>query len=194
MRNDDVYLQLYIIRHAESMGNINPDDESIQNNPSLSPHGKAQAKALGERFRNFSPDFIYSSPLERAKNTAKEISLATDTEIVFLDELREANTLIVNGDFFKEDESDASLEARARLVIDTLKEKHRNHESVVIVSHGTFMSYLCCAALGIENVDFCSYNACVTKINFREGKNPKLALLNDISHLSETGSDKLFWM
>lgn len=194
MRNDDVYLQLYIIRHAESMGNINPDDESIQNNPSLSEHGKAQAKALSERFREFKPDYIYSSPLERAKNTAMEISLATDTEIVFLDDLREANTLIVNGEFFKEDESDASLEARARLVIDTLKEKHRNHESVVIVSHGTFMSYLCNAALNINNVDFCSYNACITKINFREGKNPKLALQNDISHLFQTDSDKLFWM
>ena len=194
MRNDDVYLQLYIIRHAESMGNINPDNESIQNNPKLSEHGKTQAKALGERFKNFKPDFIYSSPLERAKNTAMEISIATDTEIVFWDELREANTLIVNGEFFKEDESDESLESRAQFIIETLKTKHKNHESVVIVSHGTFMSYLCCAALGIENVDFCSYNACVTKINFREGKNPKLALLNDISHLSVTDSDKLFWM
>ena len=194
MRNDDVYLQLYIIRHAESMGNINPEDESLQSNPALSEHGKAQARALGERFRNFKPDFIYSSPLRRAKDTAKEISAATDTEIIFWDELKEANTLIVNGEFFKEDESDASLEARAKLIIDTLKSKHRNHESVVIVSHGTFMSYLCNAALNINNVDFCSYNACVTKINFREGRNPKLALQNDISHLLQTDTDKLFWM
>ena len=194
MRNDDVYLQLYIIRHAESMGNINPENESIQSNPALSEHGKAQAKALGERFKNFKPDFIYSSPLKRARETAREISLATDTEIVFRDELVEANTLIENGEFFKKDESDESLEARAKYIIDTLKTKHRNHESVIIVSHGTFMSYLCNAALNISNVDFCSYNACVTKINFREGRNPKLALQNDISHLLQTDKDKLFWM
>ncbi len=194
MRNDDVYLQLYIIRHAQSRGNINPDDKIQQTNPDLSEHGKAQARALGERFKNFKPDFIYSSPLHRAKDTAKEISLATGTEIVFWDKLVEANTLIVNGEFVKENESDASLEARAKCVIDTLKAKHRNHESVIIVSHGTFMSYLCNAALNINNVDFCSYNACVTKINFREGRNPKLALQNDISHLLPTDSEKLFWM
>ncbi len=194
MRNDDVYLQLYIIRHAESIGNINPDDETQQSNPCLSEHGKAQAKALGERFKGFRPDFLYSSPLKRAKDTAKEISTATNTEIIVYNDLVEADTLIVNGEFFTENESEESLKNRARLVIDTLKAKHRNHESVIIVTHGTFISFLCNAALNTDNVDFCAYNACITKINFREGKNPKLALQNDIAHLLPTDSERLFWM
>lgn len=194
MRNDDVYLQLYIIRHAESMGNVYPDNEELKVNPPLSEKGKNQAKALAERFRGFSPDCLYSSPLQRARETAEEISHATNSEIIIWDTLIEANTYIKDGKVFHEDESDESLEARAEFIIKTLKAKHRNHESVVLVSHGTFMSYLCNAALGIKNVDFCSYNACVTKINFREGKNPKLALQNDISHLFPTDSEKLFWM
>ena len=50
MRNDDVYLQLYLIRHAESMGNIETNESFDRINPPLTSHGEAQAKAAGERF------------------------------------------------------------------------------------------------------------------------------------------------
>ena len=65
MRNDDVYLQLYLIRHAESMGNIETNEEFDKINPPLTAHGKKQAEALGKRFEEQKPDVVNASPLAR---------------------------------------------------------------------------------------------------------------------------------
>ena len=66
MRNDEMYLQLYLIRHGESMGNIETDEPFDKTNPPLTDHGKMQAKAVGERLSQLNSFTLYSSPLERA--------------------------------------------------------------------------------------------------------------------------------
>lgn len=190
MRNDDVYLQIYLIRHAESLGNIETDREFDRVNPPLSPHGEAQASALGRRFADEKPDFLYSSPLLRARQTAE----ALDMEITVLNELAEKDVSVDTDGFSLVSESDEECAARAEKLIKMLRENHRGG-SVALVSHGEFIQFLIRAALEIKNVKFCVYNASVTKINFREnGKENKLALQNDISHLLHTDGDRLFWM
>ena len=109
MRNDDVYLQLYIIRHAESMGNIETDEIFDNANPPLTLLGKEQAKAVGERFSGFKPDALISSPLDRAYDTAKEISSNTKTEIEIDEFLVECGTL--------RDESDEDCIERAKYIL-----------------------------------------------------------------------------
>lgn len=190
MRNDDVYLQLYLIRHAESLGNIETDEVFDGVNPPLSPHGEEQVKALSGRFSEKKPDHLYSSPLLRARQTAQ----ALDMDIIILSELAEKDISVDISGFSPVSESDEACAERAEKVIKMLREKHRG-ESVALVSHGEFIQFLIRAALEIKNVKFCVYNASVTKINFREnGKENKLALQNDISHLSETDGDRLFWL
>ena len=70
-------LELYIIRHGQSMGNIerNTDGLSITDlhDPRLTDLGKKQAIACGERFKNTEFDAVYSSALLRAVETATEI-------------------------------------------------------------------------------------------------------------------------
>ena len=70
-------LELYIIRHGQSMGNIerNTDGLSITDlhDPRLTDLGKKQAIACGERFKNTEFDAVYSSALLRAVQTATEI-------------------------------------------------------------------------------------------------------------------------
>ena len=70
-------LELYIIRHGQSMGNIerNTDGLSITDlhDPKLTDLGKKQAIACGERFKNTEFDAVYSSALLRAVETATEI-------------------------------------------------------------------------------------------------------------------------
>lgn len=190
MRNEDVYLQLYLIRHAESLGNIETTEDFDRVNPPLSPHGEEQARALGGRFDERKPDFLYSSPLLRARQTAEGLKM----KINILNELAEKDISVDTDGFSLVSESDEACAERAEKVIKMLREKHRG-ESVAIVSHGEFIQFLIRAALGIKNVKFCVYNASITKINFREsGKENKLALQNDISHLLRNDGDRLFWM
>ena len=70
-------LELYIIRHGQSMGNIerNTDGLSITDlhDPRLTDLGKKQAIACGERFKDTEFDAVYSSALLRAVETATEI-------------------------------------------------------------------------------------------------------------------------
>lgn len=190
MRNDDVCFRLYLIRHAESLGNIDTDEEFDRINPPLSPHGEEQVDALSRRFVQNKPDFLYSSPLLRARQTAQALNM----DISILNELAEKDVSVdVNG-FSLVSESDEACAERAEKLIKMLRERHGG-ESVALVSHGEFIQFLIRAALKIKDVKFCVYNASITKINFREnGKENKLALQNDISHLLHSDGDRLFWM
>ena len=192
MRNDEMYLQLYLIRHGESMGNVDPDGDFDRVNPPLTSHGEAQAKALGERFKSLENYTLYASPLDRAMKTAMTIS---DEMIIDADLLEWGVRLTENG-FEDFGESAEECYARAQRVIEKLRSKHHNHESVIVVAHGMFLNQLIKAALNIPSdaMRLSVYNASVTKINFCENEPPKLALQNDISHLIETDGEKLFWM
>ncbi len=191
MRNDEMYLQLYIIRHGESMGNIETDEVFEHINPPLTQHGKNQARALGERFKSLDNYTLYASPLIRARETAAAIS----TDMIIDPDLTEEGTRAVENGFEHFEETYDECIARAKRVIEKLKTRHRNHENVIVVCHGCFAQFLIKAALDIDNtMRFSIYNASVSKINFCDEELPKLALQNDISHLKETDGEKLFWM
>ncbi len=192
MRNDEMYLQLYLIRHGESMGNIETAEDFDKTNPPLTPHGRNQAKALGKRFSSLDNFTLYSSPLQRARDTASCIS---DNMIIDCDLLENGVRTTEKGfeDYY---ESDEDCYKRAKKVVEKLTAKHRKHENVIVVAHGMFLNQLIKAALNIpcEIMRLSVYNASVTKINFCDNAPVKLALQNDVSHLRETDGEKLFWM
>ncbi len=191
MRNDEMYLQLYIIRHAESLGNIETNEVFDHINPTLSPLGEKQAAALGERFKGLDNFTLYASPLVRARQTAACIS----TEMIIDNELTEKGTRVAEKGFDGFEETYEECIGRARRFIERIKSKHNKHENVIVVCHGVFAQFLLKAALDIENtMRFSVYNASVSKVNFCDDELPKLALQNDISHLKETDGEKLFWM
>ncbi len=70
---------LFYIRHGDPI--YDPD--------SLTPLGKRQAEALAKRIAVYGIDKIYSSPLNRAYQTAKPLSELTKKEIVKVDFLNE---------------------------------------------------------------------------------------------------------
>lgn len=192
MRNDEMYLQLYLIRHGESMGNIETDEPFDKTNPPLTSHGKKQAEALGKRFEGLGEFTLYASPLDRARETAAYIS----NNMIIDSWLLEKGMRQTDGGFEDFDETDARCYERAKKVIEKIKAKHRSHENVIIVAHGMFLNQLIKAALDIpyDLMRLSVYNASVTKINFCDNEPTKLALQNDISHLIETDGEKLFWM
>jgi phosphohistidine phosphatase len=64
-------VRLYIVRHAEAAPG-SPDDLRA-----LTPQGHEQARALGRRLRDegVRPDAILTSPLLRARETARDLGL-----------------------------------------------------------------------------------------------------------------------
>ena len=82
---------LIITRHGETIEN----KQGIMQGHlpgTLSEHGIEQAKKLAERLKEEKIDFIYSSDLARAADTAKEIAkFHPNISINFTKELRERN-------------------------------------------------------------------------------------------------------
>ncbi len=79
-----IELELYIIRHGQSNGNIKRDTQGLSHeelhDPRLTELGKNQAMLCGERFKNIEFDAVYSSALLRAVETATEIIKKQPTE------------------------------------------------------------------------------------------------------------------
>ena len=78
-------MDLYIIRHGESQGNVGLNIE----NPELTDLGKKQAELLALRLRNIKFDAILSSPLKRAVQTATPLAELQKTPITVLENLYE---------------------------------------------------------------------------------------------------------
>lgn len=72
--NPIVELELYLIRHGQSMGNAGYDKENLtlkeENDPLLTEKGLMQADLLGKYLSGINFDFVYSSGLIRAICTA----------------------------------------------------------------------------------------------------------------------------
>lgn len=78
---------LYLVRHGESVAN----KSRLHHMPTtpLSEEGIRQAKVVAERLKNIDIDFIYSSPQERAKQTAEIISKQKNLSIEYWEDLKE---------------------------------------------------------------------------------------------------------
>lgn len=88
-------INIYLIRHGESEGNIIPNMIGQEPDTKLTEHGVNQTGRLGKRFltHGISFDCIWSSTYLRAKTTAEVFSkiVRYEPEIVFTDALVEYN-------------------------------------------------------------------------------------------------------
>lgn len=82
--------RFYIIRHGESLGNMTKTFLG-HTDLDLSPLGYKQAELTADRLRDVSFDFIYSSDLIRAYNTALPHAKMRKLEVITSKELREIN-------------------------------------------------------------------------------------------------------
>ena len=71
---NEIELELYIIRHGQTFGNLGQSLEELteldRNDVMLTPKGHHQAELLGKRFSGYPFDAIYASGLRRALCTA----------------------------------------------------------------------------------------------------------------------------
>lgn len=84
-------MKIILVRHGETVANENRIFSGWTDYP-LTKRGKKQCKLLSESLKSYSDiEKIYSSPLVRAKTTAKYISKSLKTGIIIKQELKEIN-------------------------------------------------------------------------------------------------------
>ena len=197
---------IYIIRHGETYGNLNGDGFAETD---LTPLGKQQITFLGKRFINTPINKFYVSPLIRAVKTANAIrSFHMDTPMEITSLLLEKGTApdyagLPDEDLLKlcpdafigkreplGEEDDLAAYNRAKRLIEKIKSENSENDTIVIVAHGTFNSFLVLAALDFplkENFNFSHLNTGVTLVQYLEEDGvvkTKLKYLNDTSHLA----------
>lgn len=206
--------RVYFVRHGETEGNVSNYYQTAET--PLTQKGIAQAKSIAERLKNHGVDLIYSSPHVRAVNTSEVISKELNVPIEKWEKLTEirrpkeikgkpANDpdvieiekrMIENFGTpdrrISDEENFFDVHARGFAVLEHLAQKHKG-ETVVCVSHGTFIKVLVAtillqARLTPEIFDYIRHhlfaeNTGLSVAEYSEEKNWKLLTWNDVSHL-----------
>lgn len=208
---------LYLIRHAESMGNV---QEFFQGSldVDISSKGYCQLEELKERFKNIQLDKIYTSPLKRAVQTAQMVNYYQHLDLIRIPEIVEINAgnfqgkkwsdlpvlfpeayhdwkenqeefQAPNGESMK-DVSNRVVSAMNRIVADNLG------NTIAVISHGcaikTYQCYLKSETLAYMSKLGWADNSSISKIIFNDALKPNIVYLNDASHLSEENSTLKF--
>lgn len=200
---------IYLIRHAEAEGNLY---RRIQGhwNGQVTPRGQKQIDALAERFRGVPIDAVWSSDLQRTKDTAGAILKYHDLPLQTTPRLREANLGVWEGRpwgdveyespeqmyYFNHDPAKWSIpqcerfpevQARMRAVLAEIAARYEG-QTVAVVSHGVAIRSFLASALGIpsEQIDSLPHgdNTAVACLRY-DGGALTVEYYNDASHLPE---------
>jgi len=194
-------MKIYLVRHAESEGNLS---KFMIENSSLTYFGKEQAKRLSLHFKRLRIQKIFSSDLERAKLTSKEITRGIRKDVFYDKLLRERNW----GEFYKKPrekireaenksgneytfrpnsgESLNDLLDRARKFLEILKKEKT--ERIVIVSHAGFIKafFLVLFKLPLKEIKFINIKpASISSFTFSKKFMVSNFILGNMSHLIE---------
>lgn len=197
-----------LIRHGETEWNTLGKFQGCTD-IALSEDGIKQAELLKNRLKE-DFDYIYTSPLSRAFETANILASGTDKEVTVAPEIREINFGEWEGltiheiaekypEVFKAwrtdktesyicggDSSIHNAANRAEKCILDIVSKHKG-EKIAIVAHGGIIK---AGLMGIFGWDMTMYhkmalgNTCINTLTFDDNLKPVLVALNDTNHLS----------
>ncbi len=197
---------IFLVRHGETEWNLKQVFRGWVD-IALSPVGIRQAEATAKALSSFKIDAVYSSPLSRARQTARIIARPHGLGIACLDGLRDLNfgqwqglphqqvrkqwpeiyekwlrephkTKIPGGETLDE------VRKRSRLALDQILTEYENG-TVAVVSHRVVNKVLLCALLGLTNSHFwqIKQDPCAINLLYRTNDSFILCLLNDTCHL-----------
>ncbi len=199
---------LYLVRHGQTEWNRLHRIQG-QSDPPLNETGRAQAQALARAFAGRPLDAVYSSPLQRALDTAEAIARAHNLSVQTFDELKELNVGALDGvtlaemrerhgDFLARWRQDASvrlpgggetlaeLQARAWTILQCISQAHAGHR-VAVVTHSFLTQVVVSAVLGLPLDHFRRVRlseGCISALDFSSNGRPRLAAMNDCCHLT----------
>lgn len=212
-------MRLILIRHGQTDHNRNRITLGRADVP-LNEHGRRQARAIAASLR-MRPEALYSSPLERCRETAEAIAQATGTPVTIDDGLIEMDVgemEHLTGEELRSrypeflrawragddavDVADARMpggetlhevQARAWRRVEAMRAAHPGG-TVAVVTHNFVIRTLLCRALNVPLAEFRRFEhgvAAISAVEFGE-RGPIVRRLNDISHLAAAGlSDDL---
>lgn len=209
--------RLLLVRHGETVANREYRYIGIRDNP-LNTHGETQATQLAEALSVLPVAAVYSSPLQRAYNTALQIAARHALEVQRVDDLRECNfgdwegltraevlaRSPQNAQLLHEWEQNMSsappngesfeaMRERVSTAVEKLTQLHPD-QAIVLVSHVGPIKVLLCAALGAPtSTAFRIFldPATISVVDWREGGYSTVRLVNSHAHL---GWQQARWM
>lgn len=161
-------MKIYLTRHSKTVWNEEKRLQGRKDSP-LTIQGQDNALALKKHIQDMTFDYIYSSPIPRAYQTAKiifdEKYIIKDERLIemnfgdyegcLISSLKDSKTYyqlwhqpelftrIPHGESYDE------VIIRAKSFIDDLK-KHNLNDSIMVVTHGMFFIVLLASMLGLE--------------------------------------------
>tara|TARA_Y100001970_G_C14257571_1_gene876653 strand:+ start:8801 stop:9424 length:624 start_codon:yes stop_codon:yes gene_type:complete len=201
-----------IVRHAESNWNKKGIFQG-QKNPKLSSNGLIQASKIHLALKGIRVDYIYSSDLERAKNTAQILNSKLNLPIEMTENIREIGfgqweglkrnevqdkyphefyQWIRNGLILEKIQGAETLNnvtTRLTQFIADVKLRHTDDKNIVVVSHGGTIRILAKMLLGLSIEQPISMSTNNTGISIIESSitnndsRPTLHHWNQIHHL-----------
>lgn len=200
---------IYLIRHAEAEGNLFRRAQGHWNGK-LTERGRAQVGALAERFKDARIDAVYSSDLDRAKETAGALLRGRELTLRVTRELREIHMGVWEGDSwgnlaarwpeqmynFNNDpekwsvpgcESFEACRVRMTRAIEAIARENEG-KTVAVVAHGMCIKIFLMSVLGINPGEpeamMHGDNTSVSLLRFEDGRF-EVEYYNDNSHLGE---------
>lgn len=200
-------MKLIIVRHGETDANrshILMGHAMV----SLNDLGKNQARLVGEGLKSEKIDFIYSSDLQRTKETVQQIiNQHPNVPVIYDPLLRERclgrleglprekfyearNETNVPHHLFRPDEGESMADVLKRVekFLKMLFEKHSDNETILICTHGGWKRMILALAtdkpISDEEVRLYPFeNTSVTVIEAKPSGKLKLIKLNNTEHL-----------
>ena len=203
--------RITLVRHGETEWNVSGRWQGHLDAP-LTPHGEAQAKALGERLKGGTFDACYTSDLGRAVHTSRLIGAPSALHFETDERLRERDLGVIQGlttsemldqcpdvyDSFRnngpdylvpEGESFRQFSKRCVSAIEDFSDRHVGH-SLLVVTHGGVLGSIFRHVVGLSLDAPRRYALLNCSVNVIEKKNGDWSVLHwgDVSHLGDSDS------
>jgi broad specificity phosphatase PhoE len=200
-------VRLLLVRHGTTENNLK-QQMTGQSDVPLSELGKSQARAVGKYLAQEKLDVIFSSDLQRARDTAREIARYHHLPVLEDPDLREIRMGEWEGltveeimardletwKYVRRDparhappggENFAQLRERAARALQRCQERYAD-KTVLWTTHGGLIGAAVCHALQLDLIYrqcFRHENTSITELRFGEGRLPLIERLNDTAHL-----------
>jgi probable phosphoglycerate mutase len=200
---------LLLVRHGETAWNRERRWQGQHDLP-LTETGEAQSRAIGDRLASIRLDAIYSSDLERARQTAAAVAARHALAIVFDPRLREVDVgswmgltsdeagvrdpegharWLEGGTGWSDGETYPAMAERVVGAVDEIASRYSGRERIVVVAHGGPIRALAAHAVGLAGDGrtrlAAGPNASLTTIDVRPA-GWRLMGYNDAGHVAIT--------
>jgi len=186
--------RLFLIRHGRSVWNATGRIQGCAD-PPLDVVGREQARRLAERLRQGTLVALYTSPLQRARETADIIGQALGVEVVPDERLKEydvgerwaeaSESLEIPGE-----EGNGLFRERVVTAFDEIVARHEEGPAGVVAHGGVlgiYLNHLIGLPAWLSPFRFGNGSLSIAEVN---PVRPRIVLVNDVCHLSSLSIDQ----